>query len=46
LAAETGKSVEDGHYLNIRPPIHPMPLHVIEEYDTDSEQSDRGDNLA
>lgn len=46
LAAETGKSIEEGRYLNIRPPIHPLPLHVIEEYDTDSEQSDQGDNLA
>jgi NADPH-dependent 2,4-dienoyl-CoA reductase/sulfur reductase-like enzyme len=44
LAAETGKSMEEGRYLNIRPPIHPIPLHAIEEYGEDSDQSDRGDN--
>lgn len=36
LAAETGKTREDVHCLNIRPPIHPLPLIVIEEFDNGS----------
>lgn len=32
MAAETGKTVEDVRYFNIRPPIHPLALEVIEEF--------------
>lgn len=32
LAAETGRKLADVQYLNIRPPIHPVPLAVVEEY--------------
>jgi NAD(P)H-nitrite reductase large subunit len=31
LAVQTGKSPEDVRYLNIRPPVHPVPLNVVEE---------------
>lgn len=31
LAAKTGRSMEDVRYYNIRPPVHPVPLSVIEE---------------
>lgn len=30
LAAESSRSLEQVHYYNVRPPIHPLPLHVIE----------------
>jgi NAD(P)H-nitrite reductase large subunit len=32
LAAETGRSLEEVRYFNIRPPVHPIPLEVIEEH--------------
>ena len=32
MAAETDKTVEEVGYFNIRPPIHPLPLEVIEEF--------------
>jgi NADPH-dependent 2,4-dienoyl-CoA reductase/sulfur reductase-like enzyme len=32
LAAETGRAVEDGQYLTVRPPVHPLPLGIIEEH--------------
>ena len=35
LAAETGRSVEDVRYYNIRPPVHPVPLGVIEEHESE-----------
>jgi NADPH-dependent 2,4-dienoyl-CoA reductase/sulfur reductase-like enzyme len=38
MTVETGKTVEDLRYFNIRPPIHPLPLHVIEEYNPGSFQ--------
>ncbi len=31
LAAETGRSLEEVGYFNMRPPIHPLPLEVVEE---------------
>lgn len=37
LAAETGRSMADVHYYNIRPPVHPVPLSVIEEYKPEKE---------
>ncbi len=37
LAAETGKTLEEVRYFNIRPPIHPLPLSVIEEFGKDSD---------
>ena len=36
LAKETGKTVEQVKYNNIRPPVHPLPLGVIEGYQIDS----------
>ncbi len=32
LAAETGRALEDVRFFSIRPPVHPLPLGVIEEY--------------
>ena len=33
MAAETGRSLEAVRYYNIRPPVHPVPLWAIEEYE-------------
>lgn len=33
LAAEIGRTVEDVRYFNSRPPVHPLPLKIIEELD-------------
>ena len=33
LADETGRSVAESRYNSVRPPIHPLPMSVIEEYD-------------
>ncbi len=33
LAAETGGTVEDGQYFKVRPPVHPLLLGVIEEFE-------------
>jgi NAD(P)H-nitrite reductase large subunit len=32
LAAETGKTLEEVKFNTIRPPVHPLPLGVIEEF--------------
>ncbi|MCC6146286.1 MAG: FAD-dependent oxidoreductase [Anaerolineaceae bacterium] len=32
MAAETNRKPEDVRYYNIRPPVHPVPLEVIEEH--------------
>jgi len=32
LAAESGRTLEDVRYFNIRPPLHPLPLEVVEEH--------------
>lgn len=42
LAAETGRTVEDVRYLNVRPPVHPLPLGVIEEHLEDVGTPDQG----
>jgi NADPH-dependent 2,4-dienoyl-CoA reductase/sulfur reductase-like enzyme len=42
LAAETGRAVEDVQYLTVRPPVHPLPLGVIEEYEQEVGRSDQG----
>ena len=31
LAKETHNKLEDCHFLNIRPPVHPVPIEIIEE---------------
>ncbi len=36
MAAETDRTVEEMGYFNIRPPIHPLPLEVIEEFGKES----------
>jgi NAD(P)H-nitrite reductase large subunit len=33
LAAESGRSLQESRYNSVRPPIHPLPMSVIEEYD-------------
>jgi len=38
LAAETGRTVESVGYFSVRPPIHPMPLSVIEEHTEKADQ--------
>lgn len=43
LASETGRTVEEARYFNIRPPIHPLPLNVIEEHGKESSQTVQGD---
>lgn len=35
MAAETGRTLEDVRYYNIRPPVHPVPLWTIEEHDSE-----------
>jgi D-hydroxyproline dehydrogenase subunit alpha len=42
MAAETGKPLAALRYFSIRPPIHPLPLSVIEEYGEGSTPADRG----
>jgi thioredoxin reductase/bacterioferritin-associated ferredoxin len=34
MAIETGKKLNDVKYFNIRPPVHPVPIKVVEEVDT------------
>ncbi|NPV74813.1 MAG: FAD-dependent oxidoreductase [Anaerolineae bacterium] len=33
MAAETGRTVQEVRYYNIRPPVHPIPLWAIEEHE-------------
>jgi NAD(P)H-nitrite reductase large subunit len=42
LAAETGRKPEEVGYFNMRPPIHPLPLEVIEESMQEVQQADPG----
>jgi len=42
LAMETGRTMEDVMYFNVRPPVHPLPLGVIEEYNEAAGASDQG----
>jgi bacterioferritin-associated ferredoxin len=35
LAAKSGRTLEDVRYFNIRPPVHPVPLEVVEEHKKD-----------
>jgi D-hydroxyproline dehydrogenase subunit alpha len=41
LAAETGRTLKDVRYFNIRPPVHPLPLAVIEEFGKDLGPADQ-----
>lgn len=34
LASEIGCSLQEARYYNVRPPVHPLPLNIIEEIDT------------
>jgi D-hydroxyproline dehydrogenase subunit alpha len=36
LAAETGRAEASVRYFSVRPPVHPLPLSVIEEYAEES----------
>jgi len=31
MAKENKSNPEDGHYLHIRPPVHPIPIEIINE---------------
>lgn len=42
LAAETGRSLENARYLNIRPPVHPVPLVVVEEHQPELRNLEQG----
>jgi thioredoxin reductase/bacterioferritin-associated ferredoxin len=45
LAQETGRPLQESQYNNIRPPIHPLPLNVIEEFQTLSNKPGNQENL-
>lgn len=36
MAAKTGRTLEEVRYYNIRPPIHPLPLGILEEYEPEN----------
>ena len=36
LAHESHRSPADGHYLHIRPPVHPLLLEIVEEKDAEA----------
>ncbi len=42
MAAETGRKPEEVGHFNMRPPIHPLPLEVIEETLQEVQQADPG----
>ena len=42
LAAETGRSLKEVRYFNMRPPVHPLPLEVIEERREEVGKSNQG----
>ena len=45
LASETGRTLEEARYFNIRPPVHPLLLEVIEEHRAESGKPDQGGSL-